>query len=82
VRTTLTLDDDVAAKLRAEARESGRPFREVVNDAIRRGLLTRGTSDRTEPFVVVARDLGDLRAGLSLDNVAELLERVEGPKHR
>jgi hypothetical protein len=36
----------------------------------------------SQPFRVTARDLGNLRPGLSLDNVAELLERVEGPLHR
>jgi hypothetical protein len=36
VRTTLTLDEDVAAKLRAEARKTGRSFRDTVNDARRR----------------------------------------------
>jgi Arc/MetJ family transcription regulator len=41
MRTTLTLDDDLAAKLRAEARRSGKPFREIVNDAIRRRLMNR-----------------------------------------
>jgi len=82
VRTTLTLDDDVAAKLQSEARRSGRPFREVVNDALRRGLAARRTSASRVPFKVVARDLGKLRPGLSLDNVAELLEQVEGPRHR
>lgn len=82
VRTTLTLDDDVAAKLRSEARGSGRPFRDVVNDAIRRGFASRRAAEPAEPFRVTARDLGNLRPGLSLDNVAERLERVEGPRHR
>jgi len=31
---------------------------------------------------VMVRDLGNLNAGLSLDNVAELIEKVEGPLHR
>jgi hypothetical protein len=82
MRTTLTLDDDVAAKLRAEARRSGRPFREVVNDAIRRGLMSRREMRRSGPFKVTARDLGNLRPGYSLDNIGELIERVEGPLHR
>ena len=38
MRTTLTLDDDLAMMLRQEADASGRPFRDVVNEAIRRGL--------------------------------------------
>ena len=40
MRTTLTLDDDVAAKLRAEARKSGRSFKETVNQVLRLGLHT------------------------------------------
>jgi hypothetical protein len=40
VRTTLTLDDDLARRLQALAREQGRPFKEVTNEAIRRGLST------------------------------------------
>lgn len=38
MRTTLTLDDDVAERLRELAREQGRSFKEVTNEAIRRGL--------------------------------------------
>jgi Ribbon-helix-helix protein, copG family len=82
VRTTLTLDDDVAAKLRSQARRSGRPFREVVNEALRRGLVASSPRLDRSPYVVKARDLGALRPGLTLDNVGELLEQVEGPGHR
>jgi len=81
VRTTLTLDDDVASKLRAESRRAGRPFRDIVNEALRRGLVSQRRAQR-QAFKVMARDLGDLRPGLSLDNVAELIELVEGPLHR
>jgi hypothetical protein len=82
MRTTLTLDDDIAAKLKAECRRSGASFRDVVNSAIRRGLATPPSTRRRAPFKVIARDLGALRVGLSLDNVAELLDQVEGPAHR
>jgi hypothetical protein len=82
VRTTLTLDDDVAAKLKAAARRDGRPFKEVVNEALRRGLSTRRQGAAAHSFKVNARDLGGLRPGMSLDNVADLIERVEGSLHR
>lgn len=82
MRTTLTLDEDVAAKLKSEARRSGRPFRDVVNDFLRRGLASKGARSTDQPFTVVARDLGELRPGLSLDSVADLIEQVEGPLHR
>jgi hypothetical protein len=82
VRTTLTLDEDVAARLKAEARRSEQSFRVTVNTVLRRGLATLHKSTVRQPFKVVPRDLGNLQPGLSLDNVADLLERVEGPLHR
>ena len=82
MRTTLTLDDEVAAKLRAEARKTDRTFRETVNEALRRGLAAPRAAAVRQQFTVKARDLGELRAGLSLDNLGDLLERVEGPLHR
>lgn len=81
MRTTLTLDDDVAAKLKAESRRAGRSFRDVVNETLRRGLASQRVT-RRQPFKIEARDLGDLKPGLSLDNVAELIEQVEGPAFR
>jgi hypothetical protein len=78
MRTTLTLDDDIAAKLKAESRRAGRSFREVVNETLRRGLMSQRTTSRRHPFTLETRDLGDLKPGLSLDNVAELIEQVEG----
>lgn len=79
MRTTLTLENDVATRLRAEARRSGRPFKEVVNECLRRGLVQRDLARTTARFEVKPRDMGALQPGLSLDNVAELLERIEGP---
>ncbi len=75
----LDLDQDVAAKLKAAARRTGRPFRQVVNDALRRGLER---PPRRTPFHVKARSLGGLRPGLRLDDIGELLQRVEGPRHK
>jgi plasmid stability protein len=82
MRTTMTLDEDVAAKLRAEARRTGRSFKETVNDTLRRGLASPRAGPPRKPFKVVARDLGSLRPGLTLDSIADLIERVEGPLHR
>lgn len=82
MRTTLTLDDDIAAKLKAEARRAGRPFRDTVNETPRRGLAARRVGSAQQPFQVATRDLGDLQPGLSPDNVGELLEQVEGPLRR
>ncbi len=50
MRTTLTLDDDLAAALREHAQRVGVPFKHVVNDTLRRGLspvLAKTESDYT-----------------------------------
>jgi hypothetical protein len=82
MRTTLTLDDDVAVKLKTESQRAGRPFRQIVNETLRRGLESRRATTQRQAFMVTARDLGDLKPGLSLDNIAELIEHVEGSLHR
>ena len=79
-RTTLTLDDDVAVGIDREVRRTGRPIRVVVNDALRVGLERRGGSI-VPPFSVDAADLG-LREGLAIDDIAGLLDRIEGGSHR
>jgi len=81
MRTTLTLDDDVAAKLKLLVRRSGRAFRDVVNETLRRGLANSQPQKR-EPFFVNARALGHRHPGLNFDNIADLLDQAEGPLHR
>ncbi len=46
MRTTLTLDDDIAASLKEQARLLDKPFRQVVNDALRRGMAPTPREDR------------------------------------
>ena len=52
MRTTLTLDDDVAKILEEEAHRSRKPFKQVVNDAIRRGLQPQRSTRATKPYRV------------------------------
>jgi hypothetical protein len=74
VRTTLTLDPDVADRLRALARERGLPFKQVVNAVLRRGL-DDGSGAR-QPFQIEGRAL-ELRSGIDLDQALELAARLE-----
>ena len=70
MRTTVTLDEDVAAKLRSEARRTGNPFKTVVNECLRVALSAGHGRARPPSFRVEPRDVGALRSGLSLDNVS------------
>ena len=76
MRTTLTLDPDVDAKLRAEARRSGKPLKRLVNEYLRAGLNARRQKLPAKPYVVKARSLG-LKPGYSYDNVWGLIEEIE-----
>lgn len=78
MRTTLTLDDDVAVRLEQEVRKRGDSFKAVVNDLLRAGLEAAAAQKRkTRAFRTEGFDLGPSLVG-SLDNVAEVLARVEG----
>jgi len=82
MRTTLTIDDDVAARLEQERRRRGLPFKDLVNDVLRTGLDTLGRSKRrADRFQTTGFDLGPSLVG-SLDNVEEVLSRSEGEDHQ
>ena len=81
MRTTITLDEDVAAKIKAKMQKTGLSFKEVVNEMIRAGLVFSEKAAKQKPFKVNARPLG-IRPGLNYDCMSELLEQVEGPLHK
>ena len=76
MRTTITLDNDVAALLNKEMRKSGEAFKQVVNRAIRLGLT--GPKPARKPFKVKPINLGLPH----YTKVEELLEYLEGPDYR
>jgi len=81
MRTTLTLDEDVAARLEELQRRLGISFKDAVNQTLRRGLEREQAKRRdVPPFVVTPRRMG-LQRGLNYANVGELLEQVEGAAH-
>ena len=82
MRTTLTLDDDIAARLQAESRKTGRPFKTVVNDYLRAWLAKRRADTKAAPFRVETVRMGALLPGRSYDNIGALLEDAEGDEHR
>ena len=71
------LDDDIADSVRALAARLRCPMRDVINNALRAGLDQVGKVGAAKPYKTIPRPLG-LKAGLSYDNVQELLEHIEG----
>lgn len=62
MRTTVTLDDDLAARLRDVAHERGVPFKAAINDAIRAGL---DHPRQPRAFRVEPKDMGEPRVDLT-----------------
>ena len=81
MRTTLTLDDDVAAKVRDEMLRNGTTMKQIVNVTLRRGFDAPGEEDLASPFTVDERPMG-IRAGFDLDDISGLLDVLDGPAHR
>ena len=76
MRTTLTLDQDVAASLEREKRRTGKGLKAIVNDALRRGLRVGGTPPRHPRFEVRPHAFG-VKPGIDLDRMNQLVDELE-----
>ena len=81
MRTTLTLDEDNAAKLRDEMARTGRSLKETVNECLRRGFESPTEDDLATRFTVRPLAMG-VRPGFDLDDVAGLLDLLDGEVQR
>lgn len=80
MRTTLTLDDDVEALLRKALERRGATLKSVVNEALRRGLVSKD-KPAPKPYRTRPVELGQSRIA-NLDNISEVLAVAEGEFHR
>ncbi len=82
MRTTLTIEDDVAAELERLRRARDASFKDLVNEALRRGLQDMtAPAKKRKPFRTRSMDLGRLLIG-SIDNIGEVLAIAEGEDYR
>lgn len=76
MRTTLTLDDDVAKRLASEIRRTGKSLKAVVNEAIRMSLGLAGKRREGPRFRVEPHPFG-LRPGIDPDRLNQLVDELE-----
>ena len=76
MRTTLTLDDDLAGLLKQRAQELGVPFKEAVNRAIRTGLGGAAQARPHSAPKVIPHSFG-FRPGVDLDKLGQLADELE-----
>jgi hypothetical protein len=75
MRTTVTLDPDVAAKLKETARERGISFKEALNTSVRRGLGSAEAKPR--PYRLPTPQRLEARPGVNLDKALQLAGELE-----
>jgi hypothetical protein len=81
MRTTVTIDDDVAVRLERLRREKDASLKDVLNDVLRRGLdSAESPQKKRKPYRVKTYDMGEQL--IPLDNVAEAISLLEGDDHK
>lgn len=75
MRTTLTIDDDLAGILRRKARELDKPFKQLVNEALRKGLAENLPANAPR-IAVRPHDFG-FSPGIDLDRLNQLADQLE-----
>lgn len=82
MRTTLTLDEDVAALIERLRKVRGVSLKNLINEALREGLKQMAAPPRQHtPFRTESVDLGRCLL-VNIDNVAEILAVAEGESFR
>lgn len=76
MRTTLTIDDDLAGLLQQRARETGASFKDTVNRALRAGLGEAGRIRQGKAPKTIPHSFG-FKAGIDLDKLGQLSDELE-----
>lgn len=77
MRTTLTIDDSLAELLKKQAYETGKPFKQVVNEALRAGLEHKGAARTPREYRIEPVSMGSARPGVDLDRALTLASELE-----
>jgi hypothetical protein len=76
MRTTLTIDDDLAGLLAQRARETGASFKETVNRTLRAGLGEAARLPHRAAPKTVPHSFG-IKPGIDLDKLGQLADELE-----
>ena len=76
MRTTLTIDDDIAERLREQARLHERTFKQVVNDTLRRGL-SPDTREIPKPQYRIVPNRSALVPGIDPTKLNQINDQLE-----
>ena len=77
MRTTLTLDEQIAKALKSTAHRTGKPFKQVVNETLRAGLVAGDAPAKSRPYRVKTASLGGVMPGVDLRRALRLADALE-----
>ena len=77
MRTTLTIDDDLAATLKEASRRSGKPFKQLLNETLRAGLQAQQAPPKAKRCRIRPRSLGGVVPRVDLDKALRLADALE-----
>lgn len=77
MRTTLTLDEQIAKALKTAAHRTGKPFKQVVNETLRAGLVAGHASAKPRPIRLKTVSLGGVLGGADLAKALRLADALE-----
>ncbi len=81
MRTTLTIDDDIADFLREQSKLHEKSFKQVVNETLRRGMSPGHDSKRRQPFRVKPVK-GGYMPGVDPTNPKDFLNQLDDEYYR
>ena len=76
MRTTLTIDDDIAARIEERRRTDGQSLKQVVNQLLREGLRSSERPPETRPYRTKTHRLC-LRPGFDAARLNQLVDELE-----
>ena len=77
MRTTITIEDDIAVRLAELQKSKGISFKEAVNLLLKKGLAAEEKPLKMKPFKVKARSLGKLLIDVNLDKTSEVMDKLD-----
>ena len=77
MRTTLTIGDEIDKRLRKIAREQHRSYKDVVNEALLRGIDRLEVTEPRPDYQVRTRDYG-FQPGIDRQKLNQLFDELEG----
>ncbi|MFQ5335844.1 MAG: hypothetical protein ACE5DN_07195 [Flavobacteriales bacterium] len=77
MRTTLTIDDSIAKKLKENAHQTGKSFKATVNETLQAGLVAKKVMQKARSYRMKPASMGGAVEGYNLNKALALADHIE-----